>query len=63
MKVLCIDDNKCSLTIGKWYDVGDKNLSTLYDIVNDKGVDWAYPKFQFKTTDELREDKLKELGI
>ena len=63
MKVFCVNNHASSLTIGKWYDVGDRNFSTLYDIINDNGIQWAYPKFQFKTVDELREEKLDKLGI
>ena len=63
MKIKCIK-NKCwrlVLTIDKTYDVIDSdNIS--YKIMNDIGnKDWWYPKEQFKTLAEIRNEKIDKL--
>jgi hypothetical protein len=79
MKVVFVkyDGNIYSLTIGKSYTVIDKqpNLTTssiphtypnrgdyVY-IQNDSGYYWWYPSNSFKTIDEVRQEKLEQLGI
>ena len=63
-KVLCIDNFKLGnyLTTGKWYDVIEEN-KTDYRIIDDRGNEFCYPKWCFKTQAEVREEKLNELGI
>ena len=55
-----------SLTIGKEYDILDTKLyisPSEYMIMNDYGFEHLYPVKCFVTKQELREDKLNELGI
>jgi hypothetical protein len=60
MKVICIrQDPAESITIGKIYTVSF-NLS-YYQIENDRGDLWVYPKDLFKPLDEIREEKINKL--
>ena len=55
-----------SLTIGKEYDILDTKLyisPSEYMIMNDYGFEHLYPVKCFITKQELREEKLNELGI
>jgi hypothetical protein len=54
-----------SLTVGKEYDILDTNYisHSEYMIMNDYGFEHLYPVKCFVTKQELREDKLNELGI
>ena len=55
-----------SLTIGKEYDILDTKLyisPSEYMIMNDYGFEHLYPVKCFVTRQELREEKLNELGI
>ena len=53
-----------SLTIGKEYDILDNFISPgEYMIMNDYGFEHLYPVKCFITKQELREEKLNELGI
>lgn len=53
-----------SLTIGKEYDTLDNYISpNEYMIMNDYGFEHLYPVKCFVTKQELREEKLNELGI
>lgn len=54
-----------SLTISKEYEVLNTNYisSGEYMIMNDYGFEHLYPVSCFVTKQELREHKLKELGI
>lgn len=69
-RVVCIKEevNYPQLKIGKLFTVTDKvrgSLSVdLYKLISDKGekVNWI-DHYYFKTLSELREEKLKELGI
>lgn len=51
------------LTIGKEYSVYNSNIKGRYFIANDYGVIDDYPKNLFTTLEEVREHKLKEIGI
>ena len=52
------------LTIGKKYKIEDVDNDTReYQVINDIGNHSFFPINIFKTTQELREEKLKELGI
>lgn len=63
MKVLCIEKGFWGcITIGKWYRViyqSDNN----YNIIDDDGDEFFYSKRCFKTQQEVREEKLKQIGI
>lgn len=53
-----------SLTIGREYDTLDNYISpSEYMIMNDYGFEHLYPVKCFVTKQELREEKLNELGI
>jgi len=53
-----------SLTIGREYDTLDNYISpSEYMIMNDYGFEHLYPVRCFVTKQELREEKLNELGI
>ena len=77
MKVICVSSRSvienlgarlCRFTVGKWYDSKD----SLYQqraapgfifVKGDEGI-WSYlDRKYFRTVEELREDKLKEIGI
>ena len=72
MKVMCVTTDytgnwssfsaKLMLTIGNWYDVLDGG-DGFYTIVVDKGYVANLSKSYFKTIDEIRNQKLKELGV
>ena len=71
MKVVCVDNTNVSLSlsIGKWYEVfegGDAPTETSsgsYIIISDRGNHTRISRRYFKNLEELRSDKLKELGI
>lgn len=63
MRVLCINDQYLGLSItkGKWYEVvhPDNNSSTT--IIGNRGTQVTIASSNFRTLDQLREEKLKEL--
>ena len=69
-RVVCIKEevNYPQLKIGKLFTLTDKVRGSLgvdlYKLISDKGekVNWI-DHYYFKTLSELREEKLKELGI
>ena len=71
MKVVCIDNKMINssrrfrLTIGKIYTSLNKqkdwNLGIL--IENDNGIIRYYDEEMFKSLDEVRQNKLEELGV
>lgn len=64
MKVLCVNNEYVGLciTVGKWYDVSPS--PRLSYLIKDDRDRWNYlDRKYFKTVEEIREDKLKELGI
>ncbi len=65
MKVLCVNNTYVELvvTIGKWYETKEYIPDFQYLIKDDKNFWIAMDKEHFKTLDEVREDKLKELGL
>jgi hypothetical protein len=74
MKVVCINNGKMdramndyvNLTIGKTYEViGDRvsRSDDAYRIINDIGKEGSYHNGRFKLLDDVREEKLKQLGI
>jgi hypothetical protein len=72
MKVLCVSNTYVglSITIGKWYEVRkdnefiNSNASSECFIVKDDKERWAVlNQTYFKTIEDIREEKLKEIGI
>ncbi len=72
MKVVCVttdysgiwssSSSKLMLTIGKWYDVVDGG-DDFYTIIWNNGYQANLSKSYFKTIEEIRQDKLNELGV
>ena len=68
MKVLCVNNQsileRLSVTVGKWYDANDYGMSPDLILVKNDSDKWSYlDRKNFRTVEELREDKLKEIGI
>jgi GH43 family beta-xylosidase len=71
MKVLCVNNTNLSLslTVGKWYEVFDGDdapimvYSGSYVVIADRGNYTRLSMRHFKTLEELRNEKLSELGI
>ena len=77
MKVLCVSNTYVglSITIGKWYEVRNgywkydnefinSNASSECFIVKDDKERWAVlNQTYFKTIEDIREERLKEIGI
>ena len=70
MKVICVSNpiRKQTFTVGKWYDSKDSlyhhRATPGYIFVKGNNGLWAYMNRKyFRTVEELREEKLKELGI
>lgn len=77
MIAVCMDGFKGTITEGKQYDIQSleyragglivaKHLSyavLFYNIVNDKGQTRQYEASRFKLLSEIREERLKEIGI
>lgn len=72
MKVVCVTtdysgtwssfSSKLMLIIGKWYDVVNEG-SDFYTIIWNNGYQANLSKSYFKTIEEIRQDKLNELGV
>jgi hypothetical protein len=72
MKVLCVTNDfngKWSsfsshdmIKIGNWYDVANEG-DDYYTIIWDSGYEANLSKEYFKTVEQLREEKLNELGL
>ena len=66
MKVLCVGNEKISLTVGKWYFVEyyeDDFSSDHFKVKDDTGRYCLLNRKYFRTIEELREEKLNEIGI
>jgi len=71
MKVLCVNNEYVglSITVGKWYELANKEIFTeqfkdnTYIIYDDKFRWIKLSQKYFKTQEEIREEKLNELGI
>ena len=67
--VVYIDDYYDTLTKGKEYEVGIYNIieqgspEEQYIITNDEGYDECFYTDSFKRKNEIRDEKLKKLGI
>lgn len=73
MKALCIKKHTSPFmkthyfTVGKLYTYSINSSLTSYTMTNDEGVtrslqDWQFKEY-FKDIEQIREEKLKELGI
>lgn len=67
MKVYCHDniwlDREPKLTIGKIYEVIEERGLNYFLILNDDGKREIYPRTCFQYIYQMRETKLKNLGI
>ena len=65
MKVLCVSNKYVglSITIGKWYDVRRDTSSECFIVKDDKERWSVLNQTYFKTIEDIREEKLNELGI
>jgi len=62
--------DRFKLTLGKEYNsIGhyknryDDNIIQSYRVVNDKGLECLYDYIMFHSLEEIRDNKLKKLGI
>jgi len=72
MKVVCVTtdydgkwssfSSKLMLTIGKWYDVANEGPD-YYTIIWNNGYQANLSKSYFKTLQQVRQDKLTEIGF
>lgn len=73
MKVICINNDKAvNLTIGKLYqceiyDLHENGITVeryqYYLVIDDTKSVHVYHELRFKTLDEVREEKLDQIGI
>ena len=65
MKVKCIKTSGYILTVGKIYDVElyTNKIFGEYYIINDVGMRLCMRKELFENISEIRDEKLKQLGI
>ena len=68
MKVICVNNQsileRLSVTVGKWYDANDCGMSPDLILVKNDSDTWCYlDRKNFRTLEEIREDKLKEIGL
>lgn len=71
MKVLCVNNEYVglSITVGKWYELANQEIFTeqfknnTYIIYDDRFRWVKLSQKYFKTQEEIREEKINELGI
>jgi hypothetical protein len=72
MKAMCIDNKIINngtysiddFTIGKYYDVRDSSEDRKrYIVIDDNGRIGLVYKYKFKLVEDIRDEKLKQLGI
>ena len=68
MKVICVNNQsileRLSVTVGKWYDANVYGMSPDLILVKNDSDTWCYlDRKNFRTLEEIREDKLKEIGL
>jgi hypothetical protein len=71
MKVLCVNNEYVglSITVGKWYELANQKIFTeqfkdnTYIIYDDRFRWVKLSQKYFKTQEEIREEKINELGI
>ena len=61
IKVVCIDNHGCDLTIGKTYDVVRFHKGGGYVVINDRDIETWYWSEWFKTLSEIRNEKIERL--
>ena len=61
MKIKCVAENSCYYTIGKIYDA--IRILDTYEVMNDNGVRLCMNGKYFVNISEIRDEKLKQLGI
>ena len=68
MKVICVSNRSVienlGFMVGKCYDANDYGMSPDLILVKGDNDTWSYmDREYFRTVEELREDKRKEIGI
>jgi len=71
MKVLCVNNEYVglSITVGKWYELANQKIfleqfkDNTYIIYDDRFHWVKLSQKYFKTQEEIREEKINELGI
>jgi predicted double-glycine peptidase len=65
MIIVCVDNEfrETQLTLDKHYDVISNYNNEWVVIIDDSGNKYQFAYWRFKKLEELREDKLNELGI
>lgn len=71
MKVLCVSNiyseyvGEGKVSVGKWYDVSPEPFYSISKyLIKDDSDRWSYlDRKYFRTVEELREEKLKEIGL
>ena len=65
MKLLCVSNTYVglSITIGKWYDGFIDTSGGCFIVKDDKEIWSVLNQTYFKTIEDIREEKLNELGI
>jgi hypothetical protein len=71
MKVLCVNNEYVglSITVGKWYELANQKIfleqfkDNTYIIYDDRFRWVKLSQKYFKTQEEIREEKINELGI
>ena len=70
MKVVCVNNGfvvtgtePVNLTIGVVYEVMSLDYDGSYEIINDKGSRHYYNIKRFLSLEDMRDEKLKQLGI
>jgi hypothetical protein len=64
MRVLCVDNEYVGLSVtkGKWYELVDSIAhDDVYDVIGDRGTSVRIDSKKFRTVEQLREERLKEL--
>ena len=60
-KIICILNNRASLTVGKEYEVIESNNRSYYVVINDNGEETSYTKERFIDKSEFRGHKLNQI--
>lgn len=65
LELLCIDDYQVEdcLTKGKRYKVYSHELNPSIRVITDKGSNNSFSRKRFQSLQDMREEKLKQLGI
>lgn len=62
-RVLCINDENLSLSItkGRWYEVVHPDENSATTIIGNRSTKVTISSTKFRTVEQLREERLKEL--